>query len=108
MCAVLSHFSSICLFVTPWTVARQVPLSVGFSKQEYCSGLPCPPPGDLPDPGIEPKSLKSSALAGGSFTPEPPGKPKFKPAFFQVASPLLDLIESFGETKNQTSNKDFP
>ena len=42
--------------VTPWTVARRVPLSMGFSRQEYCSGLPFPSPGDLPDPGIKPRS----------------------------------------------------
>ena len=42
--------------VTPWTVARQAPLPMGFSRQEYRSGLPCPPPGDLPDPGMEPGS----------------------------------------------------
>ena len=54
MCVwVLSHFSSIWLFVTLWTVTHQAPLSMGFSRQEYWSGLPCPPPGDLPDPGIE-------------------------------------------------------
>ena len=52
----LSHFSCICLFMTQWTVARQVPLSMGFSRQDYCSGLPCPPPGDLPIPGIKPIS----------------------------------------------------
>ena len=46
----------------------QAPLSMGFSRQEYWSGLPCPPPGDLPDPGIEPTSLMSPALAGGFFT----------------------------------------
>ena len=51
--------------VTLWTVAHQAPLSMGFSRQEYCSGLLCPPPGDLPDPGIEPRSLMSPALAGG-------------------------------------------
>ena len=45
-----------CLFATPWTVARQAPWSMGFSRQEYWSGLPCSPPGDLPDPGIEPIS----------------------------------------------------
>ena len=54
--------------VTPWTVARQAPLSMGFSRQEYWSGLPCPPPGDLPNPGIEPVSLTSPALAGRFFT----------------------------------------
>ena len=55
-------------FVTPWTVARQTPLSMGFFGQEYWSGLPRPPPGDPPDPGIELASLMSPALAGGFFT----------------------------------------
>ena len=55
-----------------WTVARQAPLSMGLSRQEYWSGLPFPPPGDLPNPGIEP----SSALTSGFFTTEPPGKPQ--------------------------------
>ena len=71
----LNRFSHVCLFVTPWTVACQAPLSMGFSRQEYWGGLPCPPPGDLPDPGIETMSLKSPALAGGFFTTELPGKP---------------------------------
>ena len=56
------------LFVTPWIVAHQTPLSMGFSRQEYWSGLPCPPPEDLPDLGIEPVSLMSLALAGRFFT----------------------------------------
>ena len=61
--------------VTLWTIARQAPLSIGFSRQEYWSGLPCPPPaGGLPDPGIEPASLPSPALAGRLFTSEPTGK----------------------------------
>ena len=64
---VLSHFSRVRLCATPWTVARQAPLSVGFSRQEYWSGLPCPPPGDLLNPGIKPVSLTSPALAGGFF-----------------------------------------
>ena len=55
-------------FVTPWTVFRQAPLSMGFSMQEYWSGLPGPPPGDLPDPGIEPMSLMSPALGCWFFT----------------------------------------
>ena len=59
-------------FVTPRTEALQAHLSMGFSRQEYWSGLPFPPPGDLPDPGIKPASL---ALAGRFFTTEPPGKP---------------------------------
>ena len=55
MCAwVLSCFSCVQLFVTPWTVAHQAPLTMGFSRQGYWSGLPCPPPGNLPDPGIKP------------------------------------------------------
>ena len=65
---VLSHFSHVWLFVTLWTVAHQAPLSMGFSRQEYWSGLPCPPPGDLPDPGIKPKCLLSPALVSGFFT----------------------------------------
>ena len=52
---------------TLWTVACQAPLSMGFSRQEYWNGLPCPPPGDLPDPGVEPASLASPALTGEFF-----------------------------------------
>ena len=63
----LNHFSCVQHFVTLWIVARQAPLSMGFSRQEYWSGLSCPPPGDLPDPGIEPMSLMSSALKSGFF-----------------------------------------
>ena len=58
---------------TPWTVACQAPLSMGFSRQEYWSRLPFLPPGDLPNPGMEPESSASPALAGGFFTTEPPG-----------------------------------
>ena len=64
----LSHFSRVRLFVTPWTVARQAPLPMGFSRQEYWSGLPCPSLGDLADPGIELESLLSPALVGAFFT----------------------------------------
>ena len=64
----LSRFSRVQLFATPWTVARQTPLSMGFSRQECWSGLPCPPPGDLPDPGMELEFPISPALAGGFFT----------------------------------------
>ena len=52
----------------PWTAARQASLSMGFSRQEYWSGLPCSPPEAIPDPGTEPASLRSPALAGGFFT----------------------------------------
>ena len=54
-------------FVTVWTLACQAPLSMGFSRQDYWSGWACPPPGDLPNPGIEPVSLTSPALEGGFF-----------------------------------------
>ena len=64
----LSHSSHVPLFVALWTAARQAPLSVGSSRQEYWSGLPCPPLGDLPDPDIKPMSLTSPALAGRFFT----------------------------------------
>ena len=64
------------LFVTPWSVACQTPLSMGFSRQEYWSGLPFLSPGDLPDPGVEPTSLASLALAGRFFTTLPPVKPR--------------------------------
>ena len=67
MCA-LSRFSHVRLFETLWTVAHQAPLSMGFSRQEYWSGLPCPPPGDLPDPRTEPRSLLSPELAGRFFS----------------------------------------
>ena len=73
---VLSHFSLsnaksfqfVQLYVILWTVAHQVPLSMGFSRQEYWNGLPCPSPGNHPDPGIKPMSHISPALIGRSFT----------------------------------------
>ena len=64
---VLSHFSCIRLSATPWNVAHQSPLSMGFSWQENWCGLPCPPPGHLPSPGIEPVSPVFPILAGGFF-----------------------------------------
>ena len=68
MCVHAKLLSRVRLFVILWTVAHQAPLSMEFSRQEYCSGLPFPSPGDLPDPGIEPASLTSPALASGFFT----------------------------------------
>ena len=61
MCCACS-VSRVQIFATPWTVAHQAPLSMGFSRQEYWSGLPCSPPGNLPDPGIEPVSPTSLAF----------------------------------------------
>ena len=72
-CALL--FSHVWFFMTPWTVAHHARLSMKFSRQEYWSGLPFPPSGNLLNPGIEPTSLVSPALAGRFFTIEPPGKP---------------------------------
>ena len=68
----LSHFSHVWLSVTPWTVAHHALVSMGSSRQEYCSGLPCLPPGDLPDPGIKSASLASPELASGFFTTSAP------------------------------------
>ena len=62
-------------FVTPWTVAHQALLSMGFSRPDYRSGLPFPSPGDLSNPGIEPMFPMSPALAGRFFSTAPPGKP---------------------------------
>ena len=64
----LSWFSHVWFFVTPSTAACQAPLFMGFFRQEYWSGFPCPPPGHLSDPGIKPQSPMSPALAGGFFT----------------------------------------
>ena len=63
-----SHFSRVLLFVILWIVACQAPMSMGFPRQEYWSGLPCPSPGNLPDPGTVPMSLMPPALAGRFFT----------------------------------------
>ena len=68
----VKSLSRVRLFVTLWTVAHQAPPSLGFSRQEYWSGLPFPSPGELPDPGIEPRS---PALQADALTSEPPGKP---------------------------------
>ena len=68
----VKSLSHVRLIATPWTVARQAPLSMEFSRQEYWSGLPFPSLGDLPDPGIEPGS---PALQADSLPPESPGKP---------------------------------
>ena len=67
----VKSLSCVRLFATPWTIAYQTPPSMGFSRQEYWSGLPFPPPGDLPNPGIEPRSL---ALQVDALLSDPPGK----------------------------------
>ena len=78
----LKSLSQVRLSATPWTVARQAPPSMGFSRQEHWTGLPFPSPGDLPDPGIE---LKSPALQADALTSEPPGKPN-RPQFHRDRS----------------------
>ena len=84
---------------TLWTTACQAPLSMGFSRQEYWSGMLCPPPGELPNPRIEPTSLMSPALAGRFFTVMPPAKPLFlclecnvhAHVFFGMPKPFLNI-----------------
>ena len=85
--------------MTPWTVARQAPPSMGFSRQEYWSGLPFPPPGDLPNPGIEPTSPVSPALPADSLPAEPLGKPSQEASKFpkgkntvSISAPTVDGI----------------
>ena len=73
---VLSRFRHVQLFATLWSVAHQASLSIGFSRQKYWSGLPCPPPGDPPDPGVETVSLRSPAWQACSVPLVPPGKPR--------------------------------
>ena len=71
---IMCMLSHVRLFVAPWAVARQSPLSMEFSSQEYWSGFPFPTPGDLPNLGVEPMSPASPALAGGFFTAASSGK----------------------------------
>ena len=89
----LSHFSRVQLFATPWTVTCQAPLSMGFSRQDYWSGLPCPPPGDLPNPEMESKFPMSLALAGGFFTTsttwEVPGAQQVRVVFRKRLAPIF-------------------
>ena len=93
----LSHFSPVQLFATLWTLACQAPLSMEFSRQEYWSGLPFPPPGDLPDPGIQPTFLLMfPALAGKFFTthatyeafPQASGAPHHKFPQLAMGTPI--------------------
>ena len=92
---------------TPWTAAHQTPLSMGFPRQEYWSGLPCPSPGDLPNPGVEPRS---PALQADSFNAEPSGKsrcPYSSPEFFFWPKPVSKIqvlvVFDYNFTLNQCS-----
>jgi len=101
----LSHFSCIRLFVTHWTAARQAPLPMGFSRQEYYSGLPCPPPGDLPDRRTKPASTHWQA---GSLTLAPPRKPMWPHGLFHSGHGILQarmlewVVFPFSQPRDQT------
>ena len=84
----LSHFSRVQLCATIWTVAHRVPLSMGFPRQEYWSGLPFSSPGDLPHPGIEPTSLTSPALADGFFTTSATARMGLNSFIYKEETPL--------------------
>ena len=105
----LSCFSSVQLFMTLWTAAHQTPLSMGFSRQEYWTGLPRPPPGDLPDPGTKPASLKSPALAGRFFTTSATWKVPLVIREIQIRNTLschfIPIKMSIIKNKNKNKNK---
>ena len=110
-----NRFRRVCLFSTPWTVAHQAPLSMGFSRQEYWSGLPCPPPGDLPNPGIKTSSPVTPALQVDSLQLSHRGSPY--PLFSSVAQSCLPLCSPMdggawwtlvhGVAKSRTQLSDF-
>ena len=85
----MKSLSRVRLFATPWTVAHQALPSMGFSRQEYWSGLPFPSPGDLPDPGIEPRS---PTLQADALTSEPPGRDALRSYYRSVASEIADRL----------------
>ena len=93
----VKSLSRVQLFVTPWTVTYQDPLSMGFSRQEYWSGLPFPSPGDLADPGIEPRSL---ALWADALPSEPPGHNQLLTLF---PAPIPSLEDRVGVELNLLS-----
>ena len=90
VCVCVKLLSHVQLFATPWTVARQAPLSMGFSRQEYWSGLPWPSPGDLPNPGIKPGS---PALQADALSSEPPGR-GYKPHLILLSQGTHYLTQS--------------
>ena len=88
----LGRFSCVRLFANLWTIAHLAPLFLGFSRQELWNGLLCPPPWDLPDPGIKPMSLTSPAMADGFFTPRATWE-AHKAAFMTVALLSVELFD---------------
>ena len=105
----LSCFSHVRLFVTLWTVACKAPLSMGFSRQEYWSVLPCPSPGDLPNLGVKPTSLMSPALAGGFFTTSATWEDleifstKYSPQLQMVAEEYVAILEALYYSETHVS-----
>ena len=97
MCVCAQSLSLVQLFVTPWTVIHQAPLSMEFSRQEPWIGLPFPPPGDLPDPRIELMSPASPALLVDSLPLVPPGKP---PVFGYIVFKMISLGVSENTSRN--------
>ena len=95
----MKSLSRVRLFVKPWTVAHQAPLSLGFSRQEYWSGLPFPSPGELPDPGLKPRS---PPLQADASTSEPPGKPQTKRK--QEMNPVLRMEQHWMIGKLEYTN----
>ena len=100
----LTSLSRVRLCETPWTLAHQAPLSMGFSRQEYQSGLPCPPPGKLPNPGIEPKALPSPALAGRFFTTSATWEASSK-KYIVAKSTFPAVVEAEGRRLQQHSQQ---
>ena len=101
-CICAHALSRVRLVATPWTVSCEAPLSMGFSRQEYWSRLSCPPPGDLPNPRIEPVALVSPALAGRFFIIQATGEASTRyielpngPLFFKIAA-LVCLLRAVG------------
>ena len=99
----LKQYLHVQLFATLWIIDRQAPLSMGFSRQEYWSGLPFSSPEDLPDPGIKPESLRFPALAGGFFTTSPPVKPSTYLYHGTIARSPNNLTESEGQESSNTA-----
>ena len=99
--------SRVRLSVTLWTAACQAPLSMGFSRQEHWSGLPCPPPGDLLDPGIKPSFPMFPALAGGFFTTEPSGKP-YSPLLLQLLLSRFSHVQLCATPRQQPTRLPCP
>ena len=97
MCCVLSCFSCVQLFATLWTIALQAPLSMGFPRQEYQSGLPFPSPGDPPNLGIEPRSPISPVLAGRFFTTSA----IWEALFVGIVNPNSHFITKQSNTRRQ-------